>query len=69
MVCNNAFSWIEIPATELDRAQKFYETILNIQMIPLDFPDMRMRMFPIEDMMGLDGALCDSKGFHNPPGD
>ena len=35
-------------------------------MIPLDFPDVRMRMFPIEDMKGLGGALCDSNGFHKP---
>ncbi len=66
MVYKNAFSWIKISATDLDRAQKFYETILDIQMIPLDFPDVRMRMFPIEDMMGVGGALCDSKGFHKP---
>ena len=61
----NAISWFEIPATDLERAQKFYETIFAIDMIPMDMPDMRMRMFPIDDMMtGIGGALVDSNGFH-----
>src|SRR5688572_22478060 len=63
---NNAVSWVEIPATDLDRAQKFYEAIFNIQMIPMDMPNIKMRMFPIDDMMGVGGALCDSGGFHKP---
>lgn len=33
MTMKNAISWFELPATDLDRAQKFYETILNIHMI------------------------------------
>ena len=34
-------------------------------MIPMDKPDMRMRMFPIDDMMtGIGGALVESNGFH-----
>jgi predicted enzyme related to lactoylglutathione lyase len=62
----NAISWVEIPATDLDRAQKFYEAIFQIQMIPMDMPNIKMRMFPLEDMMGVGGALCDSGGFHKP---
>ncbi|WP_276132189.1 VOC family protein [Polluticoccus soli] len=66
MQFKNAISWFEIPATDLDRAQKFYETIFGIKMISADFPNLRMRMFPIEDPMGVGGALCDSEGFHTP---
>ncbi len=44
---NNAISWFEIPATDLARAQKFYETIFDITMIPMDLPNIRMRMFPV----------------------
>lgn len=29
----NVLTWFEIPVHDLDRAQKFYETILDIQMI------------------------------------
>ncbi len=64
---NNAISWFEIPATDLPRAQKFYETIFGIQMIPMDMENIKMRMFPLDDMMTqIGGAVVDSGGFHKP---
>ena len=55
----NVISWFEIPATDLLRAQKFYESVFNLQMIPLDTPHIKMRMFPIDDpMTGIGGALA-----------
>jgi uncharacterized protein len=68
MVFKHAISWFEIPATDIDRAQKFYETIFDIQMIPLDFPNVSMRMFPIEDMQnGIGGAICKTNdSFYKP---
>ena len=64
---NNAISWFEIPATDLPRAQKFYETIFGIQMIPMDMDNIKMRMFPLDDMMTqVGGAVVDSGGFHKP---
>ena len=66
MTFKNAISWFEIPAIDLERAQKFYEAIFGITMIPLEMPNMKMRMFPLEDMMGVGGALCDTGGFHKP---
>ena len=63
----NAISWFELPATDLDRAQKFYETILDIRMIPLESPQIRMRMFPVEDpMTGIGGALALAPEFYKP---
>ena len=62
----NAISWFEIPATNLDRAQRFYETILGIQLNKLDLPNIKMRMFPTESQDGVGGSLCDSGGFHKP---
>lgn len=63
----NAISWFEIPATDLPRAQKFYETIFGISLTPLDLPNIKMRMFPLDDMMtGVGGAIVDSGGFHKP---
>lgn len=35
-------------------------------MTPLDLDNIKMRMFPIEDQMGVGGSLCDSGGFHKP---
>lgn len=61
----NAISWFEIPTTDIDRAQKFYEAILKIKMTPLEFPQIKMRMFPLDDPMnGVGGSLVDSGGFH-----
>jgi predicted enzyme related to lactoylglutathione lyase len=62
----NAISWFEIPATDLARATKFYEKIFGVSLIPMDMPNIKMRMFPIDDMMGVGGALVDSGGFHKP---
>ena len=61
----NAISWFEIPTTDIYRAQKFYETIFSISMMPMDLPNIKMRMFPLDDMMTqVGGALVDSGGFH-----
>ncbi len=63
----NAISWFEIPTTDIDRAQKFYETIFGINMMPMDMPNMKMRMFPLDDPMnGVGGTLVDSGSFHKP---
>ncbi len=66
MAYNHAISWFEIPATDLNRAQKFYETIFGFTMMAMDLPNIHMRMFPIEDRMGVGGALVSSGGFHVP---
>ena len=66
MPFKNAISWFEIPSTNLNRAQKFYETIFGISLTPEDLPNFKMRMFPIEDKMGVGGAIVDSGGFHKP---
>jgi uncharacterized protein len=66
---NNAISWFEIGVTDLDRATKFYEQIFGISLIPMDMPNIKMRMFPVDDpMTGIGGALVDSGGFHKPSG-
>ena len=63
----NAISWFEIPATDLARAQKFYETIFGMQMFPMDLENIKMRMFPLDDTMTqVGGAIVDSGGFHKP---
>ncbi|MEO6232215.1 MAG: VOC family protein [Ferruginibacter sp.] len=63
----HAISWFEIPATDLERAQKFYESIFDFSMISMDMPNIRMRMFPTDDMQNsIGGAVVDSNGFHKP---
>lgn len=63
----NVISWFEIPTTDIDRAQKFYETIFSIQMTPMDFQQIKMRMFPLDNpMAGVGGTLVQTDGFHIP---
>ena len=63
----NAISWFEIGTTDLDRATKFYETIFGVTLKSIDLPNIKMRMFPLDDMMTqVGGALVDSGGFHKP---
>lgn len=67
MVQKNVISWFEIGTTDLDRATKFYETIFDVSLTPMDMENIKMRMFPVTDMMeGVGGALVDSGGFHKP---
>ena len=62
----NPFTWVEIYVEDMSRAQKFYETILQIQMIPMatpgDFGDLEMVSFPwAEDGNNISGALCKTR--------
>ena len=66
MVFKNAISWFEIPTKDLNRAQRFYETIFDMKMTPLDLPQIKMRMFPLEDMMDVGGALVHNDQFYKP---
>ncbi len=66
MIFKNAVSWFEIPTIDINRAQKFYESIFDIQMVPLDMPQLQMRMFPLESPMGVGGSLNYSEGFYKP---
>lgn len=66
MVFTNAVSWFEIPTNDIDRACRFYETIFEIRMIPLNFPNLQMRMFPISDPMNIGGALVHNEDFYRP---
>ncbi|HEY4208065.1 MAG TPA: VOC family protein [Puia sp.] len=70
MVFKNAISWFEIPAVDLSRAQKFYEAIFDMQMIPMDTPHIKMRMFPIQDpASGIGGALALAEFYKPSPTD
>lgn len=63
----NAISWFEIGTADIERAQHFYEFIFNIKLQVLDMPNIKMRLFPIDDpSVGAGGALVESGGFHKP---
>ncbi|MBK7634187.1 MAG: VOC family protein [Saprospiraceae bacterium] len=63
----NAISWFELPAIDIERAQKFYEKIFGITMLNLDNPNLQMRAFPFKNIMdGVSGALVCNKDFYTP---
>ncbi len=62
----HAISWFEIPTVDLERATNFYEKIFDIKMIPMDTPNIRMRLFPIENSSNVGGSLVFNKDFYKP---
>lgn len=58
----NPFTWVEIYVENMTRAQKFYETVLDIKLVPLPMPEgmgeMEMFSFPWSETGGnISGAL------------
>lgn len=59
----NPFTWVEIYVEDMSRAQKFYESVLQIEMIPMQAPgeygDLEMLSFPwAQGESNISGALC-----------
>jgi predicted enzyme related to lactoylglutathione lyase len=52
----NAINWFEIPTTQLDRAQAFYEAVLGAKMRREDMGSSQGAVFPYEGE-GVGGAL------------
>ncbi|WP_246043145.1 VOC family protein [Fodinibius saliphilus] len=62
----NAVAWFEIPVNNLDRAKRFYEGILDIELIDMDLGDeFKMSMFPVVPG-GVSGAICKHKEYYKP---
>jgi predicted enzyme related to lactoylglutathione lyase len=54
----NMLNWFEIYVSDLERAKKFYETILDIKMEKMEMGDMKMYAFPYAPGSGkVSGAL------------
>jgi uncharacterized protein len=51
-------SWVEIPTADFDRAVKFYNKILNLQMKGEDYGTEKMAYFPTGE-----GAIVQSEGY------
>lgn len=62
----NVLNWFEIPATDMPRAKKFYESILAVELFEMQMHDMEYAMFPSNPGNGkLAGALAKSE-MHQP---
>jgi uncharacterized protein len=53
----NAITWFEIPTTDLERAARFYEKALGIELRRESFMDVPHATFPAERPHGVGGAL------------
>ena len=53
----NAISWFEIPSTQLDKAQAFYEAVLGCKLRREAMGPSQGAVFPYEGDQGVGGAL------------
>lgn len=51
--------WVEIPATDFERAVKFYSKVFKLDLKPLDFGSEKMACLPNDE-----GAISYSPGFN-----
>lgn len=60
----NAINWFEIPVTDYDRAKKFYESILDVQLSDVANGPVKYGFFP-HDMQahGASGSLVKADGY------
>jgi len=56
-------AWFEIPVTDFDRAQQFYETVFDTQLEVNDFGPIKMGVFPHTDV---GCAICKNDEFYQP---
>ncbi len=63
---SNNVNWFEIPVADIDRAQKFYESVFDVKLDRNDMEQFQMAMFPFEPGNGkATGALVQSE-MHTP---
>ena len=65
----NILNWFEVSVADINRAQKFYETVFNVKLETMEMMGMKMAMFPYAQGSGkLSGALVQSD-MHKPSAD
>ena len=65
-IFTNALTWFEIPAFQIGRAKKFYETVFEITLEERTINDnLKMALFPVEKGT-IGGALCEHHAFYIP---
>jgi predicted enzyme related to lactoylglutathione lyase len=60
----NPVNWFEIPVSDLERAKKFYESILEIELHKTEVGPLEMAWFPMaNDAYGATGSLVKADGY------
>jgi predicted enzyme related to lactoylglutathione lyase len=57
---HSAIHWFEIPVSDIDRAQRFYETLLARPLRREEMGPQALAVFPYDDGQGIGGALLKS---------
>jgi predicted enzyme related to lactoylglutathione lyase len=61
----NPGGWFEIPVLDIERATRFYETLLGLELNRQDVPGYEMVWFPVDrEKKGIGGALMKGDGYH-----
>jgi predicted enzyme related to lactoylglutathione lyase len=58
----NMLNWFEIPAADIKRAKKFYETTFAFEMTEARMGEFDMAFFP-SDAGKVSGGLCQGRGY------
>jgi predicted enzyme related to lactoylglutathione lyase len=60
----NAVNWFEIPVDDLERAKKFYESVLGVELAVNQMGPLQMGWFPShEGAPGATGSLVKGEGY------
>ncbi|MGE0406402.1 MAG: VOC family protein [Candidatus Korobacteraceae bacterium] len=63
-MANNPVGWFEIYVQDMERARKFYETVLQAKLQKLESPEIEMWAFPMNmEAVGASGSLVRMPGF------
>ena len=63
MANTNPFRWVEIYVQNMERAKKFYESVLNLKFQRLESPEAELWAFPMaQNAPGAAGALIKMQG-------
>lgn len=54
---SNIAVWFEIPAAEFGRAVKFYQDILDVDIVEEDMGELNLGLFPHDDKASVSGAI------------
>jgi predicted enzyme related to lactoylglutathione lyase len=58
----NVINWFEIPATNIERASKFYSEVLGGELQQMEMQGIKMAFLPM-DGDGVGGSLCQGDGY------
>ena len=59
----NAINWFEIPVSNFERAQNFYEAILGSKLQVMEMPGMKSGFFPADLKNGIGGCIMAGQGY------